>query len=436
MKKIILFALIQILTFKVFAQQIILPGDALINKSLLKFGITTMDYSIHSKGNIRLVGNYEIAIKYDNKTLEVYTTLSNKDKTFPKLKHIVSDANSFKPISLELLTIESKLELKFSDKITGFQQERSSKTKTTINDKMKDGYFDINTFPYILPALPLTEGFRAKIPVYNYNGISEAEKFSNLIILSVKSDVHYATFTGNHNVWQVIVFEDASQKTISYFIDKETGKFWKILYSNDDGDLNVFTNNESDYNPLKNKFDKEATLNLVTKGKSVIKGQAFARDNKNSLAVLGVKVLNTDKKQFADKGTKIILTPYTAYFEEWNKANEPKKNSLYTPPTLPLPKGAELCIIETNVIDDEGNFEFLNLMPGKYLITTTFEFNHLASKTTVIGYNEYFTNGYYTGSSAVTNTEHYDMSVNAKIKKIVEITKDGEIVTVKLKKSL
>lgn len=434
MKKITLSILISLFTIDSFAQITILPNDQIINKSLLKFGIITMDYSIQSNGNISLEGKYEIAINSDNKILEVYTMLNNKNKYFNKLTHSVSDANSLKPISLQSINSNNQLELKFSDEVTGFQQDTGDATKTMIKEKMKDGYFDINFYPYILPALPLAENFKAKIPVYNYNANSEDKKFATVRIIDVKSDVHNATFTGDHNVWRVLVLDDVSQKTTSYFIDKETRTFWKILY-NENGDLHIFTNNESDFNPLKNKFDKTATLNLVTKGKSVIKGQAFARDDKNSIGVLGVKVANVDKKQFADKGVKIILTPYTPYFEEWNKANEPKKNSVYTAPVLPLPKGAELCIIETTVIDDEGHFEFSNLMPGKYLITTAFEFNHAASITNVIGYNEYFTNGYYLGSTDITKTEHYNMNINAKIKKLVEIKKDGEIVKVKLKKS-
>lgn len=435
MKKILLSITICLFTIESFAQITILPNDKIINKSLFKFGITAMDYSIQSNGNISLVGKYEIAINYDNKALEVYTSLTKNDGGFPELKHTVSDANTLKPISLESLNIDSRLELKFSDEITGFQQGSGSKTKTSINEKMKEGYFDINTIPYILPALPLKENFKAKIPVYNYYANNENEKFTAVTIIDVQTDIHYATYTGNHNVWRAVIFDNTTQKSTSYFIDKVTGKFWKILYSDHNGDLHVFTNNESDYNPLKNKFDKEATLNLVTKGNAVIKGQAFARDNKNSISVLGAKVVNTDKKQFAEKGTKIILTPYTPYFEEWNKANEPKKNSVYTPPTLPLPKGAELCVIETTVMDDEGHFEFSQLMPSKYLITTAFEFSHAASTTTVIGYNDYFTNGYYTGSNVVTNTEHYNMNINAKVKKIVEISKEGEIVILKLKKS-
>ncbi len=436
MKKIVLSITISLFTTCSFAQITILPGDQIINKSMLKLGITTMDYSIHRNGKITLVGKYEVAVKSDNKALEVFTTLSKNDKSFPKIKHLVCDANSLKPIICKTLSIDSKLELKFSDKITGFEEERGSETKTTINEKMKDGYFDINTYPYILPALPLTEGFRAKIPVYNYSAINEAEKFSTVIILNVKSDIYYATFTGNHNVWQVIVLDNTSQKTTTYFIDKETRKLWEILYSDANGDLNVFTNNESDYNPLKNKFDKDATLDLVTKGKAVIKGQAFARDNKNALVLLNKTIVSADKKQFAVKGTKIILTPYTAYFEEWNKANEPKKNSLYIPPALPLPKGAELCFIETTVIDDEGHFEFSNLKPGKYLLTTIFKFDHASHSTSVVGYEDYYRNGYYQGTSTLTNTNYFDVVADATIKKIVEVKNDAEIVTVKLKKAL
>jgi hypothetical protein len=434
MKKIILSITICLFTIQSFAQiTVIAPGDKRIDKAKLKdFSNITMDYTRRgADARSRLIGKYEITQKYDNKTLEVITALNYENKSIPKLKHIVANADNFNPISLQFLNMYMILELNFSNKITGVEQASGSEVKTPFTEEMKDGYFDNNIIPYLLPALPLKEGFRAKLPVYNYFAKNQDDKFYNAIIIGVNSEVKYSHFTGNHNVWQVMVLDDDTKETTTYFIEKETGKLWEIFHKDSDGDYNVFTYNESDYNPLKNKFNKEETLKLVTNGKSIIKGQAFARDNNNK--VYGV---NLAKKQFAPKGTIIVLIPYTPYFEEWNNANQQKKNSLYTPPTLPLPKGAEKCIIETKVIDDEGHFEFSKLMPGKFLITTTFDFGHTAYNTTVVGYTDYFYNGYYNGSTEITNTESYGVTLDAKIKKVGEIKKDGETIEIKMKRSL
>jgi hypothetical protein len=434
MKKLILLALIQFFTFNVLAQQTILPGDVSINKSLLKSNTTNMEYSILQNEKYVLIGNYKMEVEFNNQLLDIHSTFTLKNKTIFSKSHIIADGNSFKPISLESQRSDRTINLNFSNDITGVIEDHGQGKKTKINEKSTGAYFDITTYPYILPALPLKEGFRAKIPVYNYEAPSTDKKYSNAIIVGVTPDTYYSLYTGNHKVWNVAVLEEGTNQIISFIIDQETGKFWKVLIRTADEKHIEMKNTESDYNPLKSKFDKQTTLNLVTKGKSVIKGQAFARDNKGGVSLVGKTILNLDKKQLAGKGTKIILTPYTEYFKELNKVNEANYKKFMQP--LPLPEGAEECLKETTVYDDEGHFEFSNLMPGKYLLTTVFLFDHAASSTSVVGYSDYYTNGYYQGSSAITNTHYFDVALDAKIRKLVEINKDGEIVIVKLKKTL
>ncbi len=425
----------QIVAFCSLAQTKILPGDPSINKSLLKSSTTIMDYSSSQNGSpLTLVGNYKIEVAYDNQTLDVKTTFSFKNKDNPWTDHFVANGNTFKPISVVSQRSTRNLNLNFAKEISGSIQDHYSGMKTTIKEKSKTDFFDISIYPFILPALPLAEGYKATIPVFDYEAIDMNKRFCNVLISGVYVDEHRSNFSGMHKVWRVEVYEEGSQQTLRYFIDQKTGKLWKLYFGAPDGIIVELKNNESDYNPLKSKFDKEAALKLITQGKSIIKGQAFAKDNKNGGALQGMAVLNLNKKQVAAQGTKIVLTPYTAYFKEWNKTNEANYKKIIPP--LPLPEGAEECFIETTIYDDEGHFEFKNLMPGDYLITTVFEYEHSATSTSVVGYTDYYTNGIYQGSNEITNSQNFIADVKAKIKKIVTVKNDGEVVEIKLKKTL
>lgn len=75
-------------------------------------------------------------------------------------------------------------------------------------------------------------------------------------------------------------------------------------------------------------------------------------------------------------------------------------------------------------------------MPGDYLLYTEFGYIHTSSRTEVIGYTDTYINGMFQGSSANTTTSSYSTNASAHVKKIVTIDKEGEEVTIKLKKTL
>lgn len=434
MNKITLIFLFQFITLNTFGQQTILPGDKSINKSLLKSTSYIMEYSTIQNGAFVSLGNYKVEINYNNQTLDVHATLSFKNKNKPWKDHIVADGTNFKPISFDSERSDRNLNLNFGNEITGYYESHNNQKKTIIKEKSNGLFFDITTYPYILPALPLAEGYKAIIPVYDYEASTAKSRYSNVLITGVYSDFFSSNFSGIHRVWRVEAFEESTKQTYQYYIDQTTQKFWEIRLQSPKGNLIYLKNNEIDFNPLKNKFDKDATLKLITQGKSIIKGQAFARDNKNGGALQGMAVLNVNKKQVAPIGTVIVLTPYTNYIKEWNKRNDLYFMKGLAP--LPLPEGADECMKQTAVYDNEGHFEFSNLMAGEYLVSTSFIYEHDATLTTVVGRTDYFVNGNYQGSDAITSAHNYVADVKAKIKTIVTINKDGEIVTIKLKKTL
>ena len=195
----------------------------------------------------------------------------------------------------------------------------------------------------------------------------------------------------------------------------------------------MMVDKEIDFNPIKSPFDKVATMKLIKSGSAAISGQAYAKDNENEGLLSNIAVVNINKKQYAPEGTSIVLIPYTAFFKEWIKLNESSRKKGRS---IPLPQDAADCIKVVTVYDDKGHFEFVNLMPGDYLVYTEFGYRHTTRRTEVTGYTDTYINGLYQGTSTNTTSRSYSGNAGASIKKVVTIEKEGEQVEIKLKKTL
>lgn len=434
MKKTFWIGLTQFLSFFCFSQTKLLPGDKSFDLSKLRSTIYTMSYSVTENGAYVEIGKFRTEVSYVGGKIDIKTKLSFVHANDIWIDHIVADGKTFKPISISSERSDRNLSLQFENEIRGVFQDNKSKKRSTIKEKWDNEYFDISIYPYMLFALPLETGYKASIPVYNYEAISPKDRYSNVVIRRVRSDEHKSTFTGVHKVWIVSVFEESTNQNYEYYIDKKTGEVWRIILIANNSQSISLVNIESEFNPVKSKFDRNSTLRLITEGNSVIKGQAFARDNKNGGALQGKAVINLNKKQYAAKGTSVLLMPYTAYFKEWVTINSERVKKLL--PQIPLMEGANECIKQAKVIDDEGNFEFTNLMPGEYLVTIKFIYDHSATETNVVGYTDYYIDNHYQGSNAITESYNFVAGGTADIKKVVRIRNVGEKVQIKLKKTL
>lgn len=416
------------------AQVTIVPGDPSIDPSRLKTGTHTMAYTISYNGQWVPLGTYLIDVSFANKQLKVNASLSFTKANTKWTDNFVADANTFLPVSSYSDREERILSLAFSNKVTGTYLDKKTQKKKQISQDLPRNCFDVSVYPYIMQMLPLDVGYRAIIPVFDYEA-SDNAKTHQVAITEVKSDVYTSDLTGMHKVWKVAVSEGNTGHRFTYFIDKTTRRMWKINIISAKGDQIAITDMEADFNPFKTPFDKKATLSLVQDGDAVIEGTAFARDNENEGALKGMAVLNINKKQYAARGTEIVLIPYTAYFKEWIAVNSRQRNIKGAKP-VPLPKDALECIKRTTVYDDNGHFEFANLKPGAYLLVTAFGYTHTSRREEEVGRASVSVNGVYQGDEVYTSVFAYASNATASIQKVVHIDEEGQRVVVKLKKTL
>lgn len=426
----------QVIFFYSSAQTKILPGDKSIDKTFLKSDTYTMEYSIKQNGTYLEIGNYETIISVDNQKFDVRTVLLFHNSDIQWKDHFVADADTFKPISSTSdRSSDRTITLNFSNTITGEFRNNKTNEKTPIKENSNENFFDIATYPFILKALPLESGYKATIPVYDYETVDANKQFCNIVIKEVKTDLYISDLTGEHSVWKVSVYEESTKHNFQYYIDKNDRKIWQITIVSSKGDNILLKNKETDFNPFQNNFNKEETLKLVNNGNATIEGIAFARDNENEGALKGIAILNINKKQFAPKGTTIVLMPYTAYYKEWMELNK-KQAKIKNAQPIPLPKDAFDCFKFTTIYDDDGHFEFTNLMKGEYLLSTSFGYNHTSRRTEVAGISDVYYKGNYVGSNVYTSVFSYSVAGRANVQKVVIIDKNGDKLQVKLKQTL
>ncbi len=413
MKKFVFFYLLVLFELG-FAQTKILPGDKSLNINLIKIWNSTMGYYFVKDGNPIEICTYQTEVGTNNDQLIFNSNLIflKSDKQWKE--HIILDKNTLKPISRKSERETRTFDIKYAN----------------IN---KGDYFDIATYPLVLCALPLNSGYKATIPVIDYDSANK-DKIQNVNVTDVKSNVYNSELTGEHQVWKVSVKEESTGNLYDYFIDKVSRKIYKITVSSNGNNL-MLVDRETDFNPFKNTFDKEATLKMLTKGNSVILGEAFAKDDRSGRddSKIRIDILNVNKKQFAPKGTKVTLLPYTEYFKEWMELNK-KQAKIKGAKPIPLSKEAQSCVLTTQIYDDKGNFEFTNLTEGEYFVFISFGYTDTFSRREITGTSDVYINGNYAGTQLNTDVFTYAQAGNANFQKVVTIKSNGETVKIKLKR--
>lgn len=169
------------------------------------------------------------------------------------------------------------------------------------------------------------------------------------------------------------------------------------------------------------------------KGSSSIKGVAYAKDN--SAPIKGMALVNINPKQFAPKGTVVVLMPCDDYFTNWiatNRSNKKEGRSLE-----PVKDDAKNKVLSTEVYNDKGAFRFNNIAEGKYWLVTYFGYTRVKSSTQIVGYRDsYNAYGAYLGSAPIEQIFHYYKGDAAYIEKVVELAGDETKVVLKRTDSL
>ncbi|SFW67903.1 DUF3108 domain-containing protein [Chitinophaga sancti] len=411
-----------------FGQKTIFPGSPDINTSRLKSERTLFTIYYVKGTTWTNKGTYTNDVTILGNELKLVTDYKDEKNERYKKRTSVANATTLEPLSYKSEGTKSILELSFGANITGKNHFLNGDKDKQISMKPAGKFVDFNVAELLFTTLPLDVGYKATIREFYYVNNPDSI-LSNYIIKDVKSYIHRSPKTGNHETWLVSVLEEESGAVYTYIIDKKDHRIWQREMPAGGGITEVCVNEELDYQPIAARFDKELSLQQLEKGNSVITGTAFARDHGRSK----VAVVNINRAQYAPKGTVVSIIPNSDYLEEWKAVNKKiaKKNKL---PQVPIDPNVSDCIRKTTVYDDKGHFEFTNLMPGEYILITTFGYTHQYSYSYYAGTSYLMhPSGAVLSSNNVYNTANASTGATAEIEMKVRIRKDGDKVDVDLK---
>jgi hypothetical protein len=175
------------------------------------------------------IGKVSTAISSDNKNITVVTQVSMKQMKTPWVDTTVAEKSTLKPIRHSSYNGQRDMVLNFGKVVTGSYNNKIKKKQTEIKDTTNEAYFDSNLYPTLISWLPLKEGYKKDIAIYDYNpdgkiGVIKA------FVKEVKKGIYESKKSGTHNVWIVTVADEIGngENGIStYYIDVLDRKVWK-----------------------------------------------------------------------------------------------------------------------------------------------------------------------------------------------------------------
>lgn len=413
-----------------FAQKTVLPGSPDINMSRLKAGKSLYTIYYVKNNNWIKKGTYTNEIIYSGDALRFIADYRDHKDQWYRKRTSVTDAKTLDVRSYKAESLKSTIDLNFGTTITAKMHAPGEKDKQ-VTIKPTGKYVDWNVSEILFTTLPLNTGYKAIIPEFYFaTGINPDSVLSNYIIKDVKSYVQRSPKTGEHPSWLVRVLEESTGAYYTYIIDKKDYRIWQREMPVRGDSMEICVNEELDYQPIAARFNKEEALQKTEKGNSVIMGTAFARDHSSNNKL---QVVNISKAQYAPRGTVVSLLPNSAYIEEWKAVNKKIRKGKKLP-EVPIDPNVSACIKKTTVYDDKGHFEFTNLMPGEYILITSFGYTHQYSYSYYAGTSSLVhPSGTVLSSSPIYKSANAATGATASIEEIVTIKNDGDKVDIKLK---
>ncbi|AJW63107.1 hypothetical protein VO54_01631 [Elizabethkingia miricola] len=419
---------ISLFPFAAWGKKIVAPGSPDINTKYIKPEKSLYTVYYVKDNNWDKQGSLIYDVTSTGNELTLKNAFTPKDNSRVNVRTSVVDPRTLKSISYVGDEKKTKLSINFGETITGNYYSKETKKDKKVNFRPTEAFIDFNWTDLMIGTLPLDVGYKARIPQFYYNDGSNVH-VEYYTIKEVKSYSYNSPKTGKHATWLVTLLEESTNAIYNFVIDKKDRRLWQREMSMSKGMWEITVNEELDYQPIKNKFNKEQAVRQISNGNSVVIGTAFARSRSGKK--LG-GLLNTAKKQFAPKGTEILLFPNSAYYDEWLDVNKKIRKEKKVA-EVPLDPDFGHSIKRTRTYDDEGHFEFSDLMPGNYIIMTSFDFTNSYNYSYVSGYTNYYNYWGYAGSTTNYGTGRSSYTDKANIEKRITIDKDGEKKEVNLK---
>lgn len=227
--KSILTTILAIVTIAANAQMGVTLGKNSFQKKWLKNETYQMIwYAISDTAKLE-IGKVSTQIKIDKKNITIVTHVNLKNMKTPWVDSTIAKISTLEPIHHGSYNMQRDMVLNFGKIVTGFYNDKTKQQLTIISDTTVGDYFDSNLYPSLIGWLPLKEGYKEDISIYDYNpsnkiGVIKAR------VNEVKSGTYNSISSGAKSVWIVTLTDEINtgknDNTI-YYIDKADRRLWK-----------------------------------------------------------------------------------------------------------------------------------------------------------------------------------------------------------------
>ncbi|WP_118972884.1 DUF3108 domain-containing protein [Taibaiella koreensis] len=219
--------LITLITAQAYGQPVLVPGAHIVDLQWAKEGAQQMTwYAL--RDTLRMeIGSVRNQIIRERGTLISVTQVHLKKTAATWVDTSIALWPALKPVYHASYNAQRDMVLHFGPVITGFYYDKIKPDTQDINERVSSPYFDSNLYPQLLAWLPLKEGYRQTLAVYDYN--SAVSGLTEVHIVEVSSSTYSSARSGIRPVWIVKVNDNigGSDNTSSYFFDKADRKLWQ-----------------------------------------------------------------------------------------------------------------------------------------------------------------------------------------------------------------
>ncbi len=227
--KLIITVMMALITNTVMAQSSLVPGKNSFEKKWLKNETYQMTW-FTIKDSVKFeIAEVSTTVSLDKKYITIVTVVNMKNSNLPWIDTTIADALTLQPIRHASYNSQRDMVLNFGKTVTGFYNDKTKQQDYLINDITSKNYFDSNIYPALITWLPLKEGYKQNISIYDYDpsgkmGVIKAS------VINVSSGTYESTKSGIKDVWAVTVADEIGKRKndfMIYYIDKTDRTLWK-----------------------------------------------------------------------------------------------------------------------------------------------------------------------------------------------------------------
>lgn len=153
----------------------------------------------------------------------------------PWIDSTIADVNTLIPIYHSSYNSKRDMVLNYKlPYITGHYFDKVKKNEFSIHDTCDGQFYDSNIVPFLLCWLPLKEGYKTKIPVYNF-GAPSIHGLKQIYVTNTKEAVYQLPRGEKEVVFIIDVFDEENFTTTTYYIGKFNRAIYEIEIKTDNG---------------------------------------------------------------------------------------------------------------------------------------------------------------------------------------------------------